>query len=151
MNARVSHRERWPCRLLALGVTVPSWLAPCTLDIALSNSSPLASPSFCSGVGGQERVLSCGKVVVAVGGRPKGLQCEGGELAMTSDDLFSLKSDPGKTLVVGASYVALECAGEAIDALRVAWSFKRLCRPIAFFFCAWYDLLFFSGRRGELQ
>ncbi len=30
---------------------------------------------------------------------------------MTSDDIFSLKAPPGKTLVVGASYVALECAG----------------------------------------
>lgn len=28
-----------------------------------------------------------------------------------SDDLFSLDYDPGKTLVIGASYVALECAG----------------------------------------
>lgn len=59
----------------------------------------------------QERVLSCGSVVVAVGGRPNELPCEGGELAMTSDDIFSLKTPPGKTLVVGASYVALECAG----------------------------------------
>jgi thioredoxin reductase (NADPH) len=33
------------------------------------------------------------------------------ELAITSDDLFSLPHAPGKTLVVGASYVALECAG----------------------------------------
>ncbi|MGH0145110.1 UNVERIFIED_CONTAM: hypothetical protein FKN15_024465 [Acipenser sinensis] len=29
----------------------------------------------------------------------------------TSDDLFSLPYCPGKTLVIGASYVALECAG----------------------------------------
>ena len=28
-----------------------------------------------------------------------------------SDDLFSLPYSPGKTVVVGASYVALECAG----------------------------------------
>lgn len=28
-----------------------------------------------------------------------------------SDDLFSLPYCPGKTLVIGASYVALECAG----------------------------------------
>ncbi|KEG01853.1 thioredoxin reductase, putative [Plasmodium vinckei vinckei] len=33
------------------------------------------------------------------------------ELSITSDDIFSLKRTPGKTLVVGASYVALECAG----------------------------------------
>lgn len=29
----------------------------------------------------------------------------------TSDDLFSLPYCPGKTLVIGASYVALECGG----------------------------------------
>lgn len=28
-----------------------------------------------------------------------------------SDDLFSLEYCPGKTLVIGASYVALECGG----------------------------------------
>jgi thioredoxin reductase (NADPH) len=33
------------------------------------------------------------------------------DLCITSDDLFSLSEAPGKTLVVGASYVALECAG----------------------------------------
>lgn len=62
----------------------------------------------------QERVLSCGSVVVAVGGRPNQLPCKGGELAMTSDDIFSMRTPPGKTLVVGASYVALECAGAAV-------------------------------------
>lgn len=30
---------------------------------------------------------------------------------MSSDDIFSLKNAPGKTLVVGGGYVALECAG----------------------------------------
>ncbi|KAJ7309686.1 hypothetical protein JRQ81_007745 [Phrynocephalus forsythii] len=33
------------------------------------------------------------------------------EYGITSDDLFWLKKSPGKTLVVGASYVSLECAG----------------------------------------
>lgn len=32
-------------------------------------------------------------------------------MSLYSDDLFSLEKCPGKTLVVGASYVALECAG----------------------------------------
>lgn len=32
-------------------------------------------------------------------------------LLSNSDDLFSLSYCPGKTLVVGASYVALECGG----------------------------------------
>ncbi len=35
----------------------------------------------------------------------------GKEHCISSDDLFSLPASPGKTLVVGASYVALECAG----------------------------------------
>ena len=51
------------------------------------------------------------RVVIAVGGRPTPLAIPGGELALSSDDLFSLKRAPGRTLVVGASYVALECAG----------------------------------------
>ena len=33
------------------------------------------------------------------------------ENTITSDDLFSLPYNPGKTLCVGASYVSLECAG----------------------------------------
>lgn len=33
------------------------------------------------------------------------------ELCITSDDIFSLPEAPGKTLVVGASYIAMECAG----------------------------------------
>jgi thioredoxin reductase (NADPH) len=33
------------------------------------------------------------------------------ELGITSDDLFSRPHSPGKTLLVGASYIALECAG----------------------------------------
>lgn len=51
--------------------------------------------------------------LIATGERPKYPDdCEGArEHSITSDDLFSLPYNPGKTLVVGASYVALECAG----------------------------------------
>jgi thioredoxin/glutathione reductase (selenoprotein) len=50
--------------------------------------------------------------VIAVGGRPKYPDIPGDrECCITSDDLFSLPKPPGRTLVVGASYVALECAG----------------------------------------
>jgi len=52
------------------------------------------------------------KIIIAVGGRPSYPGCPGDqEFGITSDDMFSLKKAPGKTLVVGASYVALECAG----------------------------------------
>ena len=39
------------------------------------------------------------------------MYCEGKEHAITSDDIFWRQTSPGKTLCVGASYVALECAG----------------------------------------
>ena len=48
--------------------------------------------------------------VVAVGGRPAMLDCLK-DVAITSDDLFSLTNPPGKTLIVGGGYIALECAG----------------------------------------
>lgn len=50
--------------------------------------------------------------IIAVGGRPKYPDIPGAkEYCITSDDLFSLQYHPGKCLIVGASYIALECAG----------------------------------------
>ncbi len=52
------------------------------------------------------------RFVIAVGGRPTLPEwVPGHEYGITSDDLFYLKKNPGRTLVVGAAYVALECAG----------------------------------------
>ncbi|XP_049978994.1 thioredoxin reductase 2, mitochondrial isoform X4 [Alexandromys fortis] len=63
--------------------------------------------------GGKTTLLSADHIVIATGGRPKyPTQIKGAlEYGITSDDIFWLKESPGKTLVVGASYVALECAG----------------------------------------
>uniref|UniRef100_A0A2R8MUI3 Thioredoxin reductase 2 n=1 Tax=Callithrix jacchus TaxID=9483 RepID=A0A2R8MUI3_CALJA len=63
--------------------------------------------------GGKEILLSADHIVIATGGRPRyPAHIEGAlEYGITSDDIFWLKESPGKTLVVGASYVALECAG----------------------------------------
>ncbi|XP_017900289.1 PREDICTED: thioredoxin reductase 2, mitochondrial isoform X1 [Capra hircus] len=63
--------------------------------------------------GGEETLLSAEHIVIATGGRPRyPTHIEGAlEYGITSDDLFWLKESPRKTLVVGASYVALECAG----------------------------------------
>jgi len=53
-----------------------------------------------------------GTFVIATGGRPRYPDIPGAkEHCITSDDIFSMKTPPGRTLVVGASYVALECAG----------------------------------------
>ncbi|KAL5015327.1 hypothetical protein ScPMuIL_009597 [Solemya velum] len=50
--------------------------------------------------------------LLAMGMRPRYPEIPGAiEYGITSDDLFSLSYCPGKTLVVGASYVSLECGG----------------------------------------
>ena len=60
----------------------------------------------------EEETVTADKIVISCGGRPSYPDIPGAkELGITSDDLFSLQQAPGKTLVVGASYVALECAG----------------------------------------
>lgn len=51
-------------------------------------------------------------ICIAVGGRPQYLDipnCR--ELCITSDDLFWQQKPPGKSLVIGAGYIALECGG----------------------------------------
>ncbi|XP_075960636.1 thioredoxin reductase 2, tandem duplicate 2 isoform X2 [Anarhichas minor] len=62
---------------------------------------------------GKEMTLTAKNIVIATGGRPNYPTNIPGamEHGITSDDIFWLKKSPGKTLVVGASYVALECAG----------------------------------------
>ncbi|KAL3943036.1 MAG: hypothetical protein SGBAC_002854 [Bacillariaceae sp.] len=60
---------------------------------------------------GKASEITSSRVLVAVGGRPAPINCEGGELAISSDDVFFLEKGPGKTLCVGASYISLECAG----------------------------------------
>jgi thioredoxin reductase (NADPH) len=60
---------------------------------------------------GNKGTVTASRFLIAVGGRPSPLACEGGELAISSDDIFSLNQDPGKVLCVGASYISLECAG----------------------------------------
>ena len=62
---------------------------------------------------GTESTVRAKHIVVAVGGRPHFPEDFVGarEHCISSDDLFSLDSRPGKVLVVGGGYVALECAG----------------------------------------
>ncbi|XP_043658826.1 thioredoxin reductase 1, mitochondrial isoform X1 [Drosophila teissieri] len=59
-----------------------------------------------------DRTITAQTFVIAVGGRPRYPDIPGAvEYGITSDDLFSLDREPGKTLVVGAGYIGLECAG----------------------------------------
>merc|ERR1712110_645131 len=60
---------------------------------------------------GVEKTVTASKFILATGGRPKYPNIPGAEFGISSDDLFSLPHSPGKVLLVGASYIALECAG----------------------------------------
>ncbi|VDK20650.1 unnamed protein product, partial [Anisakis simplex] len=56
--------------------------------------------------------ITADRFIIATGLRPRYPDVEGAkECCISSDDLFSLSYNPGKTLCVGASYVSLECAG----------------------------------------
>jgi thioredoxin reductase (NADPH) len=60
---------------------------------------------------GKTSTITGARFVIATGGRPTPLDIPGGEHAITSDDIFMKETAPGKTCVVGAGYVALECGG----------------------------------------
>ncbi|KZS14998.1 thioredoxin reductase 1, cytoplasmic isoform X1 [Daphnia magna] len=60
----------------------------------------------------KETTITSKYILLATGGRPRYPDIPGArEFGITSDDIFSLPHHPGKTLLVGASYIALECAG----------------------------------------
>ncbi|XP_025833808.1 thioredoxin reductase 1, mitochondrial isoform X2 [Agrilus planipennis] len=59
-----------------------------------------------------ERLLTSKYFLIACGGRPRYPDIPGAvEYGITSDDIFSLKNAPGKTIIIGAGYIGLECAG----------------------------------------
>jgi thioredoxin reductase (NADPH) len=60
---------------------------------------------------GRSNTITSSRFLIATGGRPTPLSCPGGDLAISSDDIFFMEQSPGKTLCVGASYISLECAG----------------------------------------
>ena len=61
---------------------------------------------------GESKQVKAKYVLIAVGGRPTiPSTIQGIEHAITSDDIFYLKTAPGRTLVVGGGYIAMECAG----------------------------------------
>jgi len=61
---------------------------------------------------GKSHQIKAKGFIIAVGGRPRYPDIPGArEFGITSDDIFSLKNNPGTTVIIGASYIALECAG----------------------------------------
>ena len=60
---------------------------------------------------GKTEKITSDKILIAVGLRPVYLEAPGAkEFCITSDDIFKLEKPPGKTLIIGASYIAVECA-----------------------------------------
>ena len=63
-------------------------------------------------VKGNEEIITAKDILIAVGGRPTYLSFPGcKEYCVTSDDIFWRKTPPGRTLVIGAGYIAMECGG----------------------------------------
>ena len=56
---------------------------------------------------GVKETITTDKILISVGGRPNYDYPGSKEYCISSDDLFSLEKGPGKTLVIGASYIAL--------------------------------------------
>ncbi len=54
--------------------------------------------------------LTAKTILVATGGRPSRLPIEGAELAIVSDDIFHLPTQPKSMVVVGGGYIAAEFA-----------------------------------------
>jgi thioredoxin reductase (NADPH) len=65
----------------------------------------------CTDNKGKKEIITAARFVLATGGRPTPLDFPGAEHAITSDDIFMKDTAPGRTCVIGAGYVALECAG----------------------------------------
>jgi len=64
----------------------------------------------CSTAAGERSKITARRILIAVGGRPSIPKIPGAELGVTSDDVFFLERHPGETLLIGASYIALELA-----------------------------------------
>ena len=54
--------------------------------------------------------ISAETLLIATGGRPQLLNCEGASLSIVSDEVFHLPEFPRRLLVIGAGYVAVEFA-----------------------------------------
>ncbi len=57
------------------------------------------------------KTFSAERILIAVGGRPWIPEVPGADLAITSDEAFHLPDLPGRVLIAGAGYIAVEFAG----------------------------------------
>ena len=61
---------------------------------------------------GEKQAITADHILVAVGGYPTIPQnIPGAELGITSDGFFELEQLPGRSVIIGAGYIAVELAG----------------------------------------
>lgn len=58
-----------------------------------------------------DRKLRGERILIATGARVRPLEIPGGDLALTSDDFFTLESRPKRVAMIGAGYIAAELGG----------------------------------------
>lgn len=58
-----------------------------------------------------DRRFTAGKILLATGGWPYVPEIPGGELAVTSNEIFDLEEFPARLVIVGGGYIAVEFAG----------------------------------------
>ena len=58
-----------------------------------------------------DRLFRATRILVATGGTPRRPEVPGGSLGLISDDIFALREQPRRIVVVGGGYIALEFAG----------------------------------------
>lgn len=56
------------------------------------------------------QAVTADKILIATGGTPRKLTVPGGDLAMTSDDMFHAPALPQKAVIIGGGYIAVEFA-----------------------------------------
>lgn len=56
------------------------------------------------------RTLSGKKIIVCVGGHPRTLKCPGGDLALTSNQIWAIRAQPARMAVIGASATGCQLA-----------------------------------------
>jgi len=99
-------REQRSERLRADGVT----LVPRRVQLA-GDGRIVATDADTDGDAGTAREWHATDIVIATGSRPLVPDLPGAELALLSDDLFTLDTLPGRIAMVGGGYIAVEFAG----------------------------------------
>ena len=104
----------WPALVAAVGAEVSRLeaiyrqLLGATGVELIDGAARLLGPGVVQVAG---REIAAPRIIVATGARPQRPAWPGAELAITSDDCFSLPQRPPRLLVVGGGYIALEFAG----------------------------------------